>query len=97
MEVPGIENFERARDNLQTPKRLKLGPLLVAAVEASPSESRDLWSISRLDSSPDEVGDQEDVHGNSWLVSMFCDWNHISENFFCNGFLRTLPTRAKIT
>jgi hypothetical protein len=42
VEVPGVENFEKVRDNLQTPKWLKLGPLMVAAVESSPSGTRDL-------------------------------------------------------
>jgi hypothetical protein len=32
--APNMANFERARKNLQTPKCLRLGPLLVAAVEA---------------------------------------------------------------
>jgi hypothetical protein len=36
VEAPDVEKFERARNNLQTPKRLRLGPLLVAAVEAAP-------------------------------------------------------------
>jgi hypothetical protein len=81
VEAPGVKNFERARVNLQTSKRLKLGPLLVAAVDALPYGSRDLQSIARLDPSPDEVLDQEDTHGNSWLVTMFHDWNLISENF----------------
>jgi hypothetical protein len=81
VEVPGVENFEKARDNLQTPKRLKLRPLLVAAVESSPLGTPDLQSIDKLDPSPDEVGDQDDTHGNSWLMTMFHDWNQISENF----------------
>jgi hypothetical protein len=32
VEAPNVENFERARNNLQTPKQLRLGPLLVTAV-----------------------------------------------------------------
>jgi hypothetical protein len=36
-EAPNVENFERARKNFQTPKHLRLGPLLVAAVEAAPT------------------------------------------------------------
>jgi hypothetical protein len=57
VEVPGVKNFKIARDNLQTPKRLKLGPLLVAAVEALPSRTRDLPSINKLNPSPKEVID----------------------------------------
>jgi hypothetical protein len=81
VEVPGVENFKKARDYLQTPKLLKLGPLLAAAVETSPAETRNLQSINKLDPPPDEVGDQEDMYRNSCLVSMFQDWNRISENF----------------
>jgi hypothetical protein len=47
VEVPGVENFKKARDNLQTPRRLKLAPLLVAAVESSPSATGDLQSIAQ--------------------------------------------------
>jgi hypothetical protein len=38
-EAPDVE--KRARNNLQTPKRLSLGPLLVAAVEAVPPTPQD--------------------------------------------------------
>jgi hypothetical protein len=50
---------------LRLTKHLKFGPLLVAAVEASPSGIRDLQSINKLDLSPDEGVDQENTHGNS--------------------------------
>jgi hypothetical protein len=53
VKAPGIENFEKARDNLQTPKRLKLGPLLVAAVQASPSRLlQDFQELPTLNPSP---------------------------------------------
>jgi hypothetical protein len=42
----GVSNLERARDSLQTPKWLKLGPLMVAAVKASPSGIKVLHRIA---------------------------------------------------
>jgi hypothetical protein len=81
VKFPGVENFERVRINLQTPKCLKLGPLLVATVDALPFGLQDLQSIDKLDPSPDQAVDQEDTHGSSWLVTMFHDWNFIIENF----------------
>jgi hypothetical protein len=82
VEAPGIENFERVRDNLQNPKRLKLGPLLVAAVQASPSRLlQDFQELRKLNPSLGDVVGQEDTHGNAWLVTIFQDWNHISDNF----------------
>lgn len=73
VEAPGIENFERARDNLQTPKCLKLRPLLlVAVVEASPTRLlQGFQELCKLNPSP----------GNSWLITIFHYWNHISDNF----------------
>jgi hypothetical protein len=35
---PTLSDFARARANLRTPKRLKVGPLLVSLVDTSPSE-----------------------------------------------------------
>jgi hypothetical protein len=65
VEAPSIQKFERARDN---PKHLKLGPLLVAAVEVSPSRLvEDFQKICKLNSLPGNVVGHEDTHGNLWL------------------------------
>ena len=39
---PSLEDFERARDNLRTPKRLKVGPLLASLVDTNPAGGLDL-------------------------------------------------------
>ncbi len=82
MEYLDVSNFEKARDNLQTPKRLRLGSLLVAVVDASPSGIEELNEIVELQPTPDEVGgDPEGRYGEAWLRTIFEEWGRLSENF----------------
>jgi hypothetical protein len=82
VKAPDVANFERARDNLQTPTWLRLGPLLGAAVEASSLIMLDLHKLQDLN--PPPAGDHPNSTGlyeDSWLRTVCEDWNHIVANF----------------
>jgi hypothetical protein len=79
--APDIANFERARDNLQTPKRLRLGPLLVAAVEASSPSTRDLLKLQELDPPPEDDPGSAGLYEDSWMRTVFENWNQLVANF----------------
>jgi hypothetical protein len=80
VEAPDVENFERARNNLQTPS-LRLGPLLVAAVEAAPPAPQDFIQLQGLNPSPRAVAGSADIHERTWLQTVFTDWNPMVANF----------------
>jgi hypothetical protein len=81
VEAPDVENFERAKNNLQTPKRLRLGPLLVAAVEAASPTPQAFIELQGLNPSLSAVAGSEDIHERTWLQTVFADWNPMVANF----------------
>jgi hypothetical protein len=56
---PSLEDFERARDNLRTPKRLKVGPLLASLVDTNPAGGVELAPLEDLEELPDEATDED--------------------------------------
>jgi hypothetical protein len=57
-----VANFERAWNNLQTSKRLKLGQLLVAADEAAPPITQGFLELQGLNPSLTGVPGSEDIN-----------------------------------
>ena len=89
--APTLEDFERARAMLHTPKRLKVGPLLASLVDTSPSGGAVLDDIKDLESLPDEPTqeDRED-HTRDSLAVIIDEWNKVKANFgLLNSELRT--------
>jgi hypothetical protein len=80
VEAPDVKNFERERNNLQTPKRLRLGPLLVSEVEAAPPAPHEYIKLQALNSSPRAVAGSEDIHERTRLQTLFTDCNPMVAN-----------------
>ena len=69
--VPSLENLVKAERTIQTPKRLKLGPLMMAGVDAIPEH------VGRMETLSSFEGDGE----SPTMESMQADWNKIAGNF----------------
>jgi hypothetical protein len=78
VEALDLENFERARKTPQTPKRLRLGPLLVVAIEAAPPTPQDFIKLQGLNPSLRAVSGSEDIHVSSWSYCWFYSLFYLS-------------------
>ena len=79
---PSLEDFERARDNLRTPKQLKVGPLLASLVDTSPAGGVDLAPLEDLESLADEATEEErDDFIRDSLKVILEDWSRVKGNF----------------
>jgi hypothetical protein len=77
-----LEDFERARATLRTPKRLKVGPLLASLVDTSPNGGAGLEDLGEVKSLPDDATQTErDGHARESLMMLVREWSKVKKNF----------------
>jgi hypothetical protein len=79
---PSLKDFERARANLRTPKRLKVGPLLASLVDTSPTGGIELETLANVESPPEYAGQEEqDAFARDSLLVLVQEWGKVKINF----------------
>jgi hypothetical protein len=77
-----LEDFERARSTLKTPKRMKVGPLLATFVDTSPSEGVLLEDMGEVEILPaDATTADKESHAQESMLMMIEEWNRVKRNF----------------
>jgi hypothetical protein len=79
---PSLEDFERARANLQTPKRLKVGPLLASLMDINPVGGVGLEILVEVDAHPEYATQAErgDLARDS-LMTIVQEWGKVKKHF----------------
>ena len=73
-----LEDFERARATLKTPKRLRVGPLLSAFVDTSPSGGVALEALGEVVSLPaGSSSDDREIHTREAMLRMIGEWSRV--------------------
>jgi hypothetical protein len=79
---PSLNDFERAQAMLWTPKSLRVGPLLDALVDTSPSDGAALETIGELAGPPEGVTMAErDEYARDALLVIIDEWSRVKNNF----------------
>jgi hypothetical protein len=79
---PSLEDFERARENLRTPKRLKVGPLLASLVDTSPTGGPELDVLVEVDDLPAYATQAErEAYARESLTIIVQEWGKVKNNF----------------
>ena len=77
-----LEDFDRARTTLRTPKRMKVGTLLAALVDTSPSDGVELDPLEELTDLPEGAStDEKEAYTRDALLVMIEEWPSIKNNF----------------
>jgi hypothetical protein len=79
---PTLSDFDRARANLRTPKRLKVGPLLASLVDTSPSGGVALETLTEIAGPPAGVSIiQREEFAQDALFTLVDEWGKVKGNF----------------